>query len=159
MTNRQCFPCTACCEGWLSGKIRGVKMRPGKPCLFLVKEGCGIYEERPARPCRSFKCTWLLEQDKLPEKMRPSECGAIILLDRPWHNRKVMRAVPTGEKIPADTLEWLMAYSREHSLPLLFCEYINRNGRFIGEKNLGYGPPSFVRAVETEVEPEDVITF
>ena len=159
MTSRQCFPCTTCCEGWLTGKIRGVKMHPGKPCLFIVGKGCGIYEKRPARPCQSFKCAWLLEQDKLPEHMRPSECGAIVLLNRPWHNREVIRAAPTGEKISADTLEWLKAYSRKHSLPLVFCEYTNRNGQFIGQRKLGYGPPSFIRAVETEVEPEDVITF
>jgi hypothetical protein len=91
--------------------------------------------------------------------MKPSECGAIVLLDRNWHGRKVIRAVPAGEKIPIDTLEWLKGYAREQSSPLLFSERIFKNGKQIGIRKIGYGPPSFVRAVELEVGPEDIMMF
>ena len=159
MTIRQCFPCIACCEGWLTADINGVQIKPYKPCVHSVKQGCGIYERRPKTPCVSFKCGWLQAQYKLPEHMKPSECGTIVLFDRKWHNREVIRAVPTGEKIPSDTLEWLMALSREQSLPLLFSEHIFKNGIFVSKRKIGYGPPSFIRAVETEVGPEDVMMF
>lgn len=83
--------------------------------------------------------------------------GAIVLLGRRWHGRKVIRAVPTDKKIPPKTLEWLMAYSRKQSLPLLFSEHIFNEGRFVAKKFLGYGPPSFIHAVQTEVGPEDIM--
>lgn len=159
MTIKQCFPCTACCEGWLTADINGVRMKPGKPCIHAVKQGCEIYASRPEKPCVSFKCGWLQEQYKLPEQMKPSECGAIVLFDRKWHGRKVIRAVPTGKTIPDDTLEWLMALAREQSLPLLYNEHLFENGNYIGKRRLGYGPPSFIHAVETEVEPEDIMMF
>jgi hypothetical protein len=156
---KQCFPCTACCEGWLSADINGHKMKPGTPCIHATKQGCGIYEKRPENPCVTFNCGWLQEQHNMPEHMKPSECGAIVLFDRKWHDKKVIRAVPTGNKIPADTLEWLQALARELSLPLLFSEHIFENNVYIGKKKLGYGPPSFIRAVETEVGPEDVMMY
>ena len=159
MTIRQCFPCKACCEGWLTAKIGEAEIFPGKPCINLTERGCGIYDDRPEVPCRSFKCGWLNDPVMIPEHMKPESCGAIVLLDRKWHGRNVIRAVPTGEQIPAATLEWLMAFSREQSLPLLFVEYLMRDEKFIGIKKKGYGPPSFIRAVETEVEPEDIIKF
>jgi len=92
--------------------------------------------------------------------MKPSECGAIVLLDRGWMSRKVIKAVPTGKKIPSDTLEWLKAYARAQSLPLLFSEYLfKENGELIGRKKIGYGPPSFIREVETSIEPDDIMMF
>jgi hypothetical protein len=159
MAIKQCFPCTACCEGWLSAEINGVKLRPGTPCVNCTKQGCGIYEKRPKDPCVSFKCAWLQEKHQLPESMKPSECGAIVLLGRSWHGRKIIRAVPAGEKIPFDTLEWLKGYAREQSLPLLFVEFIFKNGKHIGIRRVGYGPPSFVRAAEVAIEPEDIMMF
>ena len=81
-------------------------------------------------------------------------------MDRDWHGKKVIRAVPAGAKIPADTIEWLKSFAREQSLPLLFFERLfDKKGKYAGQKKLGYGPPSFIRAVETEVEPEDVTMF
>jgi hypothetical protein len=88
--------------------------------------------------------------------LRPSESGVIIRLGRKWHGRDVIRAVPTGEKIPPETLEWLMAYSRQTGLPLLFSEHVFREGRFITKKRFGYGPVDFVREVELRVGPEDI---
>jgi len=156
MKERQCFPCSACCEGWLTTKINGVQVMPGKPCVHATEQGCGIYAKRPHNPCVIFKCGWLQGLHDMPEHMRPSEAGAIVIFNRLWHGREVIRAVPTGEKIPADTLEWLMALSKKLSLPLLFSEHEFKDGRFIGKKKLGYGPPSFIEAVKTEPGPDDV---
>jgi len=159
MTDRQCFPCTSCCGGWLTANINGVQLMPGKPCVHLAKQGCGIYATRPHDPCATYKCGWLKGQFNMPEHMRPSESGAIVNFDRVWNGRKVIRAVPTGEKIPAETLAWLMALSRQQNLPLLFSEHLFKDGRFIGKKRIGYGPPSFIEAVKTEPGSEDVIMF
>lgn len=156
MTGRQCFPCTACCEGWLSADIQGHWMEPYTPCVHCTGKGCAIYEKRPVYPCVAFKCAWLTEHATVPDDMRPDKCGAIVALDRKWHGRKVITAFPTGERIPEDTLEWLMAYSRQHSIPLLFCENLLQEGKYTGKKSLGYGPPSFIHAVKTELEPEDI---
>jgi hypothetical protein len=79
------------------------------------------------------------------------------MFDRDWHDRKVVMAVPTGKKIPNETLEWLLAYSRDHSIPLIFHEFLVEDGRYVGKKRIGYGPRSFIHAVETEVGPEDIM--
>lgn len=156
VTDRQCFPCTACCEGWLTADINGVRMKPGKPCIHKTEQGCGIYAQRPHNPCAVFKCGWLTGEHDMPDHMKPSDCGAIVMFGRRWHGREVIRAVPAGEKIPADTLEWLMALSRRLNLPLLFSEHEFENGRFIRKKRTGYGPPSFINAVRMEPGIEDV---
>jgi hypothetical protein len=159
MTEKQCYPCTACCEGWLEAEIRGIRLSPMKPCAHLSDSGCGIYEERPEKPCRTFKCAWLQEEYNLPEHMRPSESGSIVLLDRNWEGRKVIRAIPVGEKIPTATLDWLMAFAREKSLPLIFYEYIMKDGKFSDKRVVGYGPPSFVREVEAKVGLQDILNL
>ena len=134
-------------------------MRPWKPCIYSKEQGCEIYETRPENPCKVFECAWLQDKHRLPEHMKPSECGAIVLLDRNWRGSKVIRAVPAGKKIPNETLEWLMAYARKQSLPLLFSEFIFENGEFKGKRKVGYGPPSFVREVEMGLGPEDIMMF
>ena len=85
--------------------------------------------------------------------MSPHRSGAIILFDRPWKQWKVIMAFPTGEKVPADTLEWLMQYAREHSIPLLFYTNLKENGKFKNIKRTGYGPPAFVHEAKTQIDP------
>jgi hypothetical protein len=158
MTNRQCFPCTACCEGWLTAEINGVTMRPGKPCIHSMKQGCGIYEKRPKIPCVAFKCAWLQEPTNWPEHMKPNECGAIVVFVE-WKRQDVISAIPIGQKIPADTLDWLMTFAREESIPLMFSERLMSDGKYVGIKRTGYGPPSFIHTVETQIMPEDIMKF
>ncbi len=155
MQDRQCYPCAACCEGWLTADINGVQIKPGKPCAHKLEHGCGIYAQRPHNPCRIFRCGWLKGDHDMPAQMQPSECGAIVMFGRRWHDREVIRAVPTGEKIPAATLEWLMVLARKLNLPLLFSEHEFVNGRFVSKKKIGYGPPSFIDAVRMEPGSED----
>ena len=134
-------------------------MEPGKPCVHCTQAGCAIYESRPAEPCKSYKCAWLIDDSPLPDHMRPNECGAIVGLDTKWKGKRLVMATPTGEKIPQPTLDWLMAYSREHSIPLLLKENLLKDGRYIGYKKIGYGPPWFIHAVEHELVPDDVTMF
>jgi hypothetical protein len=153
MTDRRCFPCTACCEGWLITEVNGLKIEPGTPCINCTKQGCKIYEKRPENPCVSFMCGWLREPDKIAEHMKPSECGAIVTLSM-RSGRQILNATPVGKTIPSDTLDWLKAYSREQSLPLMFSEYLFKDGKYLGVRKFGYGPPSFIHA-DTRIMPED----
>ena len=73
MTKRQCFPCTACCEGWLTSDV--IDMTPGKPCQHCTAQGCAIYESRPKTPCKTYQCAWLVENSDLPDEYF-NECSA-----------------------------------------------------------------------------------
>ncbi|MEJ8568725.1 hypothetical protein [Elongatibacter sediminis] len=140
---RQCLPCTACCQGWLSADVLGHHMRAGHPCPHSKPEGCGIYSERPQVPCRTFICSWLVDDSPLPDWMRPDSCGAIVLLSMRWDDEYVISAVPVGPTIPDRTLTWLKDYARQHRRPLVFYERIRTDGRYTGLKRFGFGPPAF----------------
>ena len=147
MTARQCTSCTACCEGWLATDSNGIKMQPFSPCAHCTELGCAIYEQRPVDPCRGFNCSWLLDGNLLPDHMKPSKCGAIVMLNREWEGIKVVYAHPTGEKIPEKTMNWLKQFCIGNSIPLVFYENMSADGRLSGMKRTGFGPPSFARAV------------
>lgn len=157
MSDRACDGCIACCEGWLSARIDGVRIRPGTPCIHCTDSGCGIYERRPQEPCRQFICGWLQEDSPLPRHMRPDRCGVIVVLGREWMGESVIMAFPTGPGIPEDALEWLKTFARQSAKPLLLKEFMfDANGEFEGYKTLGYGPSWFVQAVKTRLIPEDI---
>jgi len=75
--------------------------------------------------------------------MRPSECGAIVLLWFEWRGQKVINAVPVGRTVPERTLNWLKKYAQEQGRPLIFIERIKKDGKFVGQRCLGFGPPRF----------------
>lgn len=152
---RKCAPCTVCCEGWLQTHVNGERLEPYKPCKHCTVAGCEIYETRPDEPCASFKCAWLTNPELFPEDMIPIKSRAIVMIDRKLHDRRVIFAYPVGETIPQDTLEWLMAYSRTHQIPLIYHENVKVNGS-VETRRLGYGPPAFIQAVKTEITPDDV---
>lgn len=144
---RQCMPCTACCEGWLAAEINEFTIRPGHPCPHSRNKGCDIYSERPEVPCRTYVCSWRVEHSPLPDWMRPDQCGAIVLLSLPWEGELVISAIPVGAEIPAHTLDWLMAYARKHNRPMIYYSRPIINGEFKGLNRMGYGPPEFRKKV------------
>ena len=157
MSNRECTPCTACCEGWLTSEK--MKLKPGKPCKHCTGSGCGIYETRPTNPCVKFKCAWLTHEQDIPDEMQPNKCGAIVMLDRRWKGIKVITAVPTGEVIPDDTLKWLRSYARKKTIPLIFSTNPVADGKFEKSVKTGFGPPAFVEAVKKSIGPNDIVKF
>ena len=157
MTARQCMPCTVCCHGWL--KAKKPFLQPGHGCKHCTAAGCGIYETRPVSPCRVFKCGWLIEDSPLPDEMRPDQCGAIVLLDRKWRGHKIIAALPTGPRIPEETLEWLKKYAVEQGTPLVYREHFFEDGEYKYSRKMGFGPPAFVQAVQAGLMREDVIMF
>ena len=146
MQNRQCGTCIACCEGWLH--VEKLGMRPGVPCMHCTANGCKIYSDRPEDPCRKFLCAWMEEDSDLPENLKPSLSGVIVLTDRNWRDWKVLRAIPTGESIPPDSLEQLRLIAQKFEKPLLFYERILEDGEFVGVNQLAYGSTSFAKDVE-----------
>ena len=75
---RECGTCTKCCEGWLSGDIKGYKMFPGKPCFFVKQGvGCKDYVGRPEEPCKKFFCEWINILE-MPEEFKPELVGVIV---------------------------------------------------------------------------------
>ena len=162
MSRRQCGSCTACCEGWIKATINGVTLSPYKPCVHRTDKGCKIYEDRPARPCVSFKCGWLTDNSVLPDNMSPQECGAIILFDHKWRDdnyidaQPIVVALPIGTKIPNSTLKWLMNFSGKNRIPLRWYENIIENGKFIRTKQFSHGPPAFVGASKNVTTNEEI---
>jgi len=133
-----------------------IDMHPGKPCQHCTQQGCAIYDTRPQDPCRDFECAWLAEPSQIPEHMRPDQCGVIIKLDEKWNGDEMITATPTGEEIPTKTLDWLMAYARQHSMPLLYLKYVFSEGKLVTTERLSYGPLWFMQAIALEILPEDI---
>ena len=150
---RQCQPCTACCDGWVRIRVFDTPVLPGKPCphsLGPVSKhgggGCRIYAERPVDPCINFACGWVRDGSHLPDWMRPSQAGVIVLTAwTDWRTFPVDLALPVGARIPHKSLKWLQDYSKREFRPLIYTEQeIDRRGHFTGEQAVhGFGPPTF----------------
>jgi len=157
--SRQCQPCTACCQGWLQGNIRGFKLKPGNSCPHLTGTGCGIHQNRPVNPCQTFFCAWVKEGSPLPEKFRPDQCGVIIRLNHKWRDKRVHFAIPVKEKVPEDVLRFLIDYAQKTAIPLVWVTNEFRGGKFVKHHGHGYGPPDFVKAVQKYLETHKGLRF
>lgn len=155
MEKRECLPCTACCDGWLSSKH--IDMSPGKPCQHRCDDGCAIYRDRPQDPCRSFQCEWVRRAGGLPAGLRPDLCGAIVLSGREFHGWKVIIATPTAWKIPRETLRQVMQYARSRNLPLIWIENFHAGGRYTHFSRSGYGPGEFMKVIGQHSRGLDLI--
>jgi len=107
---RNCDGCTACCEGWLSGKAYDKEFFSGTPCYYKCESGCSIYENRPENPCKSYLCGWMTNLD-YPEWLKPSVSKVIITgrYDEKL-NKKFIEVLEMGEKIDSSILSWLFQY-------------------------------------------------
>ena len=132
-TQRQCGSCTACCEGWATGTIRGHEMRAGLHCHFLVDRKCTIYEERPVSPCRNFVCGWLADDSPFPEQFRPDKIGVIIIRIR-WRDAPAYLLLSAGRDPDPALIAWMEAFAVRTGRPFFYS--VN------GEK-IGFGPVEF----------------
>lgn len=150
---RDCQPCTACCDGWVRINVFDQPVLPGKPCPHsagpLTRHGgggCKIYAERPVDPCVNFKCGWVSHASHLPEWMKPHSANVIVLDGwTSWRTFPVDLALPVGMRIPHKSLKWLQEYSNTSFRPLIYTEQeVDRLGRFTGKQKVhGFGPPTF----------------
>ena len=139
--SRNCGSCTRCCDGWLEGEIRGHPMYPGRRCHFVTAGGCGIYDERPQSPCRSFVCGWLQPGSALPEDWRPDRAG-VIVVNTLWRGAPAMILVSAGNDPGDAMLEGLRAYASTRRMPFFYEQ--------AGER-FGYGPPEFQQEMAAKV--------
>lgn len=151
---RQCQPCTACCDGWVSMNIAGQEVFPGHPCVHSTGKGCDDYANRPDDPCRRFVCGWAMRQSPLPEWMRPDQSGAIVLFSKiRWRGFPVDLAVPVGAAIPEKTLARLQEFAQQHGRPLLYAEQTSVAGVFQKQQQIyAYGPPEFRTEVDAKMQ-------
>jgi len=155
MSARDCGSCTACCEGWLVSTV--TNMYPGHPCSHCTGQGCAIYASRPQDPCINFVCGWLQEDSPLPENMRPDQAGVIVLLGRSWQRWPIIDAIPTGQTIPEDSVEWLKSYAQEARIPLILRDYLKKGDKYVGQTTRGFGPPAFRDTVKYSIGPKDIV--
>ncbi|MDZ7751721.1 MAG: hypothetical protein U5S82_08675 [Gammaproteobacteria bacterium] len=144
-SERECQPCTGCCDGWVRMEVYGHEVAPGKPCRFSTGAGCAIYEDRPEDPCKNFICGWRMAGSPYPEWMRPDRAKVLIIPGvREWHGRPVDLAVPVGRRIPGRALDWLKRYATEQARPLIYTEQVlTPEGYAVEQQAIGYGPPEF----------------
>ena len=111
---RTCDGCTACCQGYLHGTAYQHTFHSGKPCFYLGEKSCSIYADRPADPCKSFKCEWLAE-DYLPMWMRPDLSKAIVV--RRQHDDGVWLEVgEAGQKMDSAVLSWVLVWAANNNV-------------------------------------------
>jgi Fe-S-cluster containining protein len=101
---RDCGECQKCCEGHLLGKAYGNHFGNGRKCIFLVKQDCTIYKDRP-ETCMKYQCAW--SQSLLPESERPDKHGLMVSVE--WDGTKqyfkVMELKPVVENTAYRTIE------------------------------------------------------
>jgi len=107
---RTCDSCTMCCQGHLIGTAHGHNFHRGKPCFFVNEKGCSIYADRPADPCKSFKCEWLAK-DYLPMWMRPDLSKVIVIRTKDEKGEEWLNVNEAGQKIDAAVLSWILIWA------------------------------------------------
>lgn len=135
---RECGTCHKCCEGYLHGEAHGHAFWRSRKCHFLNNSGCTIYEDRPAVPCKSYKCMWL-EDDKqvIPEWMKPDEVNAILTL-RSTGDIEYMELTEAGETMRSEVLSWAILYALNNDKNLKY--QVNGGWNQIGS-------PDFLKAL------------
>lgn len=146
---RNCDSCTACCDGWLQMEIAGNQVSPGCPCPYSTGSGCSNYANRPKDPCINFNCGWVMENSPMPDWMKPSTGKVIMIFNKlVWHGAYVDLAVPVGEKIPEESLNWLKQFAAENFRPLIYLEQQLVDGKLQSKQQAySFGPPAFQQDV------------
>lgn len=139
---RACGECTACCEGWAEGEIRGHRMHPGQPCHFLEHGACTIYDERPQSPCRNFVCGWLMPGSPFPDAFRPDRLGVIIVPMR-WRDRPCYVLLSAGRDPDEATLDWMRRHAQATGSPFYYQQ---------GGERLGYGNAAFQQDMQGKLQ-------
>jgi hypothetical protein len=139
---RECGTCTACCDGWVVGTIRGHEMKPGQPCHFRGEGCCTIYDARPQDPCRSFVCGWLAPDSPLPESFRPDKLGVMFVRTR-WRAKPAYILRSAGRDPDETLLAWMRDFAAKSGAPFF---YEQKGERF------GFGAPEFQQEMLARLE-------
>jgi hypothetical protein len=74
---RECGTCTLCCKTMGVDEIAKPRGQWCPHCA--VGKGCNIYHDRPGE-CRSFNCTWLVDEQLGPE-WKPEKSKIVLIAD------------------------------------------------------------------------------
>lgn len=117
---RECGTCQKCCEGHLHGEAYGHAFYKGRKCHFLNNSGCSIYPTRPEEPCKSYKCMWLADEQRIiPEWMKPDEVD-VILTARNNNGIEYIEMIEAGSTMRADVLSWAIQHTLNNGLNLKY---------------------------------------
>lgn len=136
MIDKTCGSCTKCCEGTLKLIVNGQKVSNGVPChLLSINSGCSDYENRPAMPCKVYKCVWLKDKD-IPEKFKPNNINLII--HRMWlKSHEYYTLIPAGSELKTFDIEEVFEWFKDKGLNFYFSysgkDYIFGSNDFIKE--------------------------
>ncbi|NBX71770.1 hypothetical protein EBQ91_02520, partial [bacterium] len=89
-----------------------------KPCFYLG-DGCTVHDIRP-QSCRDYHCAYI--QGILPEWMKPSKSKVLVSVEKWGPNKEypMLRAIECGQKIESEYLSWLIQYSRNTGVGLVY---------------------------------------
>jgi len=131
---KECGTCTRCCDGTISGDVKGHLMYTGKPCFFLEIGGtCTDYENRPLHPCKVYKCLWL-EFEDVPDYIKPENANAIIDIDI-YKGKKYLRLTRSNNDYPSDVLTYAINYAKYNNLPFIWNDNLGAIN-YLGDEKL-----------------------
>ena len=116
--------------------INNQKVYPGNPCPILVlNSGCSDYENRPAMPCKVYRCEWLKSPD-MPERFKPSLINLIV--HKRWiKNNEYHTLIPAGIEIKVSDIEDIFLWFNEHGFNFFYTyesnKYICGSSEFLKE--------------------------
>lgn len=112
MKFRECGDCLACCDGNLTGEVRGIPFGEGKPCSFLANKKCTIYSDRPEM-CRNYQCAW--SQFVLPLWMKPNKCGVMVSVEVDENGKQYLKAIELQKEIVYDVYASINKFTEENN--------------------------------------------
>ena len=141
---RTCDSCHKCCDGWLYGSAHGKDFYPGKPCHYLTSgKGCGIYDQRPEVPCKSYTCEWLTNLE-IPNWVKPN-MSDVIITKRKIETHDYWDVIECGKKMDSSVLNWLMLHAINNSTNMVY--------RVDGGMNF-LGTTEFIEAYRQFMDPK-----
>lgn len=102
---RLCGNCTACCDGYLVASVQNKKIQDiGKPCIYLKKGSCSVYDYRP-KGCNDFFCLYITDLT-IPNWLKP-DFSKVILILRSVGNIHFLDVIECGSTLSNQVLEWI----------------------------------------------------
>ena len=127
---RSCNGCKKCCEGWLTGEAFGYSFYPGKPCKFIDRNGCSIYDVRPADPCKGFQCSWKVNKN-IPEWLKPNVSGIMIIYNSIEKHRYIS-ILSAGNPVNDKVINWAEQSVKDDIIKNI-CYFANGKWNFISK--------------------------
>jgi hypothetical protein len=138
---KECGTCTKCCEGWLKADIKGHKMYPGKPCVFVeIGKGCKDYENRPKEPCKNFTCGWI-QIDDMPEQFKPESSGVIMHTQNGSNGKPYLCLSKAPNNPTIQYISWAVTYAMSRNINFIW---------YVDDKSWWLGDPEFCMEMELE---------